>query len=252
MAFKLVNGTGNKLVSAQQDADLFAGIFGNTPVVLPVGERCRAEIRDANTVRVYDGEFISQGRRFNQGYGEYQDYTVENGSQGTVRYDILGFHFYMDESGNEVSETFVQKDVGENGTVTEDTIRDGATESYISMYRVKINGLSIESITPLYLVVCTVSEVNAEVEKIKASMEQQFSDLADRLVSGLKGKSDTSHNHDSRYYTESEMDSLLNGKAAKSHNHQSVLSRNGSNSFSWNWTGSVMQFYVDSVLVRTW
>lgn len=237
MAFKLVNGTGNKSVSSQQDADLFAGIFGNTPVVLPVGGRCRAEIRDANTVRVYDGEFISQGRRFNQGYGEYQDYTVENGSQGTVRYDILGFHFYTDESGNEVSETFVQKDVGENGTVAEDTIRDGATESYISMYRVKINGLSIESVTPLYLVVCTVSEVNAEVEKIKASMEKQFEELSGKI----KG-----------YYTASETDNLLKEKSNNDHNHKYVVDRSTGHVFSWHWTGSVIEFWVDNVKVRTW
>lgn len=237
MAFSLVNRTGNRLVSAQQDADLFAGIFGNTPVVLPVGERCRAEIRDANTVRVYDGEFISQGRRFNQGYGEYQDYTVENGSQGNVRYDILGFHFYTDESGNEVSETFVQKDIGENGTITEDTIRDGATESYISMYRIKINGLSIESITPLYLVVCTVSEVSAEVEKIKSSMEHQFEELTEKL----KG-----------YYTSSETDNLLKGKSNADHSHKYVIDRKSGHVFSWGWTGSVIEFWVDNVKVRTW
>lgn len=159
MAFKLINGTGNKSVSAQQDADLFSGIFGNTPVVLPVGERCRAEIRDANTVRIYDGEIISQGRRFNQGYGEYQDYTVENGSQGTVRYDIMGFHFYTDESGNEMSEPFVTKGVGENGTIAENSIREGATESYISMYRVKINSLSIESVEPLFSIVNPIAEL---------------------------------------------------------------------------------------------
>lgn len=252
MAFKLINGTGNKSVSAQQDADLFSGIFGNTPVVLPVGERCRAEIRDANTVRIYDGEIISQGRRFNQGYGEYQDYTVENGGQGTVRYDILGFHFYTDESGNELSEPFVTKGVGENGTIAENSIREGATESYISMYRVKINGLSIESITPLYLVVCTVSEVNKEIEKIKASMKQQFADLADRLVSGLSGKSNTNHNHDSRYYTESEVTNLLNQKSNINHGHDFVNDRNGGHVHRWHWTGSNLEFWVDDTKVRTW
>ena len=252
MAFKLINGTGNKSVSAQQDADLFSGIFGNTPVVLPVGERCRAEIRDANTVRIYDGEIISQGRRFNQGYGEYQDYTVDNGSQGTVRYDILGFHFYTDESGNELSEPFVTKGGGENGSIAENSIREGATESYISMYRVKINGLSIESITPLYLVVCTVSEVNKEIEKIKDSMEEQFADLSSRLLSGLNGKSNTNHNHDPRYYTKSEADKLLGRKSNTDHQHNYVVDMNTGHLFRWHWTGSVIEFWVDNVKVRTW
>ena len=235
MAFKLINGTGNKSVSAQQDADMFSGIFGNTPVVLPVGERCRAEIRDANTVRIYDGEIISQGRRFNQGYGEYQDYTVENGSQG-----------------NELSEPFGTKGVGENGTIAENSIREGATESYISMYRVKINGLSIESITPLYLVVCTVSEVNKEIEKIKDSMEEQFADLSSRLLSGLNGKSNTNHNHDPRYYTKSEADKLLGRKSNTDHQHNYVVDMNTGHLFRWHWTGSVIEFWVDNVKVRTW
>ena len=34
----------------------------------------------------------------------------------------------------------------------------------------------------------------------------------DALTSGLNGKSDTNHNHDSRYYTESEIDTALNSK----------------------------------------
>lgn len=159
MAFQMVNSNGNKNVTAQQDADLFSGTFGNSAVVLPVGEQCRAEIIDSNTIRVYDGEFISQGRRFNQAYGEYQDFEVDNGSHGTIRYDILGMRFYVDASGKDLHEPFVKKDVGENGTITENSIREGATESYISMYRVKINGLSIESVEPLFSIVNPIAEL---------------------------------------------------------------------------------------------
>lgn len=35
----------------------------------------------------------------------------------------------------------------------------------------------------------------------------------------LNGKAASSHNHDARYYTEAEVNTLLNGKAASSHNH---------------------------------
>ena len=38
----------------------------------------------------------------------------------------------------------------------------------------------------------------------------------------LAGKSDSSHNHDSRYYTETETDNLLAGKANVSHNHDTL------------------------------
>lgn len=49
-------------------------------------------------------------------------------------------------------------------------------------------------------------------------------DKADKTYvdEALKGKSDTDHTHDDRYYTESETDTLLNGKADYSHTHSNV------------------------------
>ena len=152
MAFSLVNGTGCQK-SAQQDADFYSGIIGSGAIVLPIGSQCKAEIMSSNKVRVYDGEFISQGRRFNQPYGESVDFTLDNGSQGTVRYDIIGLKFFRDGEGKESCETFVRKDVGESGTVSEDDIREGATTSYISMYRVKLGGINIDSVISLFEIV---------------------------------------------------------------------------------------------------
>ena len=44
---------------------------------------------------------------------------------------------------------------------------------------------------------------------------------SDGIYDALSGKSDTGHNHDSRYYTESEVDTLLAGKSDTGHNHDS-------------------------------
>lgn len=41
------------------------------------------------------------------------------------------------------------------------------------------------------------------------------------IVAGLNGKAENNHVHDSRYYTEAEMDALLTGKADADHNHDS-------------------------------
>lgn len=166
MAFSLVNGTGCQK-SAQQDADLHAGIIGNSAIVLPVGSKCKAEIMSSNKIRVYDGEFICQGRRFNQPYGESADFTLDNGSQGTVRYDIIGLKFFRNSEGKESCETFVYKNVGESGNVYEEDIREGATSSYVSMYRIKLNGINIESVTPLFVVIDPVEVLMETLDKIK-------------------------------------------------------------------------------------
>ena len=169
MAFSLVNGTGCQK-SAQQDADLHAGIIGNSAIVLPVGSKCKAEIMSSNKIRVYDGEFISQGRRFNQPYGESADFTIDNGSQGTVRYDIIGLKFFRNSEGKEACETFVHKNVGASGTVYEEDIREGATSSYVSMYRIKLDGINIESATPLFVVIDPVEVLMETLDKIRTKI----------------------------------------------------------------------------------
>lgn len=57
-----------------------------------------------------------------------------------------------------------------------------------------------------------------KLDKIETGV-QSAAATADSALSGLSGKSDTSHTHDSRYYTEGETDTLLNGKANATHNH---------------------------------
>ena len=151
----LVNGAGCE-VTAQMDADLYAGIFGDRKIILDVGQLMAAAIIDNNTVRVYDGEIISQGRRIHVNAGEYDDFTIENGTQGAERYDIIGYHIYKSD-GNELCEMFVRKDAGEDGSVAEESLRDGADETYISLYKVKLNGLSIESVTALCSVLTSMN-----------------------------------------------------------------------------------------------
>lgn len=58
----------------------------------------------------------------------------------------------------------------------------------------------------------------------KTSVEAALAEKANSadVVEALKGKSDTGHTHDNRYYTESETDTLLNGKAATNHAHSNV------------------------------
>ena len=68
--------------------------------------------------------------------------------------------FYCDEceeeeklyryDGKELCEMFVRKDVGAEGVVEEEILRDGASEAYISLYKVKIEGLTITELIPLY------------------------------------------------------------------------------------------------------
>lgn len=147
----LINGNGFSPVTAQMDADLYGGIVGIPLTVLRVGQEMAATIIDANTVRIGDGEAVCQGRRIHNEAGQYDDFTIPNGSQGVTKYWIIGYHIYTDGSGNELIEPFVQEVASTTATIPEAVLRDGATETYISFYRVTQLGLSLTYCNPLYV-----------------------------------------------------------------------------------------------------
>lgn len=61
---QIVTGyTGGDHINPSMDGARIAGIIGADNYVLQVGEQFRAEVITANTVRVYDGDLIINGRQ---------------------------------------------------------------------------------------------------------------------------------------------------------------------------------------------
>lgn len=183
MALELVTGYwGMEHVTAEQDADLNAGIIGSGNYVLNIGEKMRAEAVSANQVRIFDGIFMAYGRQCILGDGEYEDITIENGTPGLLRNDMIVVKYKKDEeSGKENAKFVVLK--GETGSVAKDPvpnkqdIRSGAFESEVPMYRVKINGLAIEKIEPLYSIPMTNDDLSKKASDLDTKVKNMSSAL---------------------------------------------------------------------------
>lgn len=183
MALELVTGYwGMEHVTAEQDADLNAGIIGSGNYVLNIGEKMRAEAVSANQVRIFDGVFMAYGRQCILGDGEYEDVTIENGTPGLLRNDMIVVKYKKDEeSGKENAKFVVLK--GEIGSVGKDPvpnrqdIRSGAFESEVPMYRVKINGLAIEKIEPLYSIPMTNDDLSKKTSDLDTKVKNMSSAL---------------------------------------------------------------------------
>lgn len=165
----LINGNGFSPVTAQEDADLYGGILGLPLTVLKVGNQMAATVVDNNTIRIGDGEAVVQGRRIHNDPGMYDTFTIPTGSQGVTAWYIIGYLLHTDTStGNEVADTFVRKMNTAEETITEAVLRDGASEAYISMYRVTLNGINVQSVDPLYSVVQTAQERDAAISELNS------------------------------------------------------------------------------------
>jgi hypothetical protein len=94
-----------------------------------------------------------------------------------------------------------------------------------------LQDVNIDSVTDAELIVydsATSKFVNKTTTELGISTGAQSHDHDDRYYTEtetdtlLAAKADTTHNHDDRYYTESETDTLLAAKAATSHSHDDL------------------------------
>lgn len=158
---KLINGNGNLAIYAEEDADWFGSIFGNTTAITGIGNQFAYSLLDANTVGVQDGVIISkEGRRVQLNANEIDEFDIPTGAQGTTSYYIIGYHLVTDETSAQTCETFVELMDNGTDTIPEGTFRDGDDDVYISLYRVKQVDLAITQLTLLLPKVSTISEIN--------------------------------------------------------------------------------------------
>ncbi len=170
----MVDGyAGTPHITAPQVGDYNAGITGVGSCVFNVGEKLRAESVNANTVRIYDGSFLFQGyRRGGIQTGSYEDVTIENGTQDQKRNDIIAVRYEKDSASQTESFSLaVLKGTpgadGEDPSYTAGDIREGDLVCYMPLYRVRLEGINLTGLEPLFAVRKTMAELEAEVGELK-------------------------------------------------------------------------------------
>lgn len=157
---QIVTGhTGEKHVSAQDDSirNVMLGEFGGRGV-FPVFDQFGATAITANEVRIGSGYGCNQGRLFKIDRNSYDSCVIENGSAGYKRVDLIVARYLKNEqTGIESCRLVVIKGTpDENSYIdpeyTEGDILNGALQDDMPMYRVKIDGITIDSIERM----CTI------------------------------------------------------------------------------------------------
>lgn len=156
---KLINGNGNPAIYAAEDADLIASLAGNVTCIANVGNKYAATEEDATTIRLDDGVIVTkEGRRIQLEAGESDTFYIPTGTSGVTNYYIIGYKLVQKPDSTQVAEQFVQKMNSSTATITEDTFRGGATEVYVSLYRVTQVGFNLSSITGLLPILRTLQD----------------------------------------------------------------------------------------------
>lgn len=111
MSLHLVTGyAGEAHVTAAEVASFNRATIAESNRVFSKGNAFRAEMVDANTIRIYDGDMLLQGRHIILPEREYQDLTVDSGAVGRYRKDLVVIEYSRDVgTGVETAELKVLK-----------------------------------------------------------------------------------------------------------------------------------------------
>ena len=124
-----------------------------------------------NEVRVFSGYGMNQGRLFKIDRNDYDAVTIESGNQGVKRADLIVARYTLNtQTGVEDISLAVIK--GQSGSTytdpsyTEGEINEGDTLDDFPLYRVKIDGLIIQEVEPLFEVLPDGGRLGFIEEKI--------------------------------------------------------------------------------------
>lgn len=146
---KIVTGSrGTPHITSNDDQGRNQGIFGKNSYVLNVGLNMQAELSNANTVSISDGEGIMQGVHFRVAPGTVDTVTIENGTTGFNRIDLICARYTKNAgTGIESVEWAVVKGTPTASTpsapaYTEGDILAGDLVADFPIYKVTFTGVS--------------------------------------------------------------------------------------------------------------
>ena len=172
MGAHIVTGyAGKEHVTSADAGALNAGIVGSGKYVLKTGNQFAAEIVSNNLIKVKSGDLVNQGRHMRIDANDYEEVTIQNGAQSVKRNDLIVMRYKKDTSTLiETAEIVVIKgtagSTATDPTYTSGDVLAGATQDDFPLYRVSLNGLNIEKVTPLFSTVPNLNELNTNMVKL--------------------------------------------------------------------------------------
>ena len=162
--------TGTPHITAENDRDINIGIFGSKSYVLQTGTMLTAEISNNNEIKVRDGVIMHQGCAASIKKNTYDSVTINNGSQGMKRIDLIVARYEKQPETNVESLTLkvLQGTPAETSPQvpahTEGDIQAGDTVADMPLYEVEIDGLNITEIRKVFQTMEDLESVNGKLE----------------------------------------------------------------------------------------
>lgn len=177
MAAHLVTGyAGHGHVTSADEGLYNAGVCGLDRYVLKTGTKFAYTVETNNLIRIGSGGLVDQGRYINIPTNTTVDVTIENGTQGKKRYDLIVMRYSKDQATSvETATVMVIKGTETSGTpvqpacITGD-IFAGALQDDVPLYRVDLDGLTITGVTKLFTEISPLADISSVLAELRSQV----------------------------------------------------------------------------------
>lgn len=170
---KIMTGkTGAPHVTSQQFRQLVEGTVGQDSYILTSGENLEPELQTNNLLKIRSGMMSHHGNLSVVELGTYDEVTIQNGTQGMKRIDLVVNRYTRnEETGVEENNWVVIQGTpaAESPSApayTNGNLQDGDLVDDCPVFRVHLDGINVTEIEKLLDVVGNISDLNGNIEVI--------------------------------------------------------------------------------------
>ena len=170
---KIISGkAGSPHVTSQQFRQIFEGIIGDESCILPCGENLTPELQTNNSLKIRSGLMFHHGNLSTVEIGTYDEVTIQNGTQGMKRIDLVVNRYTREESsGIEKNEWIVIQGTPHASSpvvpdYTEGNLQDGDLVDDCPYLEVHLDGINVTEVKQLLSVADAMSTINKHLAEL--------------------------------------------------------------------------------------
>ena len=175
---ELVTGRkGSPHITSQQDRQKNQGTWGEDAYIMKTGNMLEPQVQSSNEIHIMDGALMFQGALFAVKVGTYDVVTINNGSQGMLRKDLIVARYTYDVAQNVESAEWVviQGEPAESNpalpTPTSGDIQTGSTTVDCPVFAVNLDGINVTGVDIIPEYADTIPELMEAVAELNSNIE---------------------------------------------------------------------------------
>lgn len=180
---------GEPHVTSQQERDTNVGIFGSGTYIVNLGSNLAATVVSANEIQISNGMVMCEGCTAEIAKGTSESLTIENGTQGMMRKDLIVARYTRDaRTGIEDMQLVVITGTPASSSPSTPSyntgsISNGDTLVDFPLYVVNLSGITVQSVTriPDIITIANTSDVSA-VQTALNTLSSTVSSLSTTLT----------------------------------------------------------------------